>query len=107
MRLVVVEKLDTSFKARVHAILFKPFVMLALEPMLLSIVVYMSLAYGIMYLLVRLSSTSLIRAVGVYADFPQFPAIPFVFVGNHGFTTGQNGLVFLSVFTGGAICTAL
>jgi hypothetical protein len=49
---MIVEKLDTSFKARVHAILFKPFVMLALEPMLLTIVTYMSLAYGIMYLLV-------------------------------------------------------
>ena len=52
---VAVEKMDTSFNARVHDILYKPFVMLAQEPMLATIVAYMSLAYGIMYLLVRRS----------------------------------------------------
>jgi uncharacterized MnhB-related membrane protein len=47
-----VEKLDQSFKARVHNILFKPFIMVAQEPMLAVIILYMSVIYGIMYLLV-------------------------------------------------------
>lgn len=46
------EKLDQSFKARVYNILFKPFIMVAQEPMLAVIILYMSVIYGIMYLLV-------------------------------------------------------
>lgn len=48
-----VEKLDQSFKSRIHNILFKPFIMVAHEPMLAAIILYQSVVYGIMYLLVR------------------------------------------------------
>jgi len=101
--MVEVEKLDQSFKSRVHNILFKPFIMVAHEPMLAAIILYQSVVYGIMYLLVsyraRRGSFAMLTA--------QFPAFPFVFVVNHGFNPGQNGLVFLAIFAGGTICTVL
>jgi hypothetical protein len=102
--MIEVEKLDQSFKSRVHNILFKPFIMVAHEPMLAAIILYQSVVYGIMYLLVSpilksRSSEPMLTA--------QFPAFPFVFVVNHGFNPGQNGLVFLAIFAGGTICTVL
>jgi hypothetical protein len=82
-----VEKADTSFSARLESILLKPFIMLALEPMLLAVTLYMSFVYGVVYLL--------------------FEAYPFVFERNHGFNSGENGLAFLGFFSGGAICVIL
>lgn len=58
--------------------------MLALEPMLLAVTLYMSFVYGLVYLL--------------------FEAFPFVFVINHGFNEGENGLAFIAFFLGGALC---
>jgi len=98
-----VEKLDQSFKSRVHNILFKPFIMVAHEPMLAAIILYQSVVYGIMYLLVSFTLPSLLFSLLMQ----QFPAFPFVFVVNHGFNPGQNGLVFLAIFAGGTICTVL
>ncbi|ORX38301.1 hypothetical protein BD324DRAFT_655675 [Kockovaella imperatae] len=66
---------------RLNNILFKPFVMLVQEPMLMAVTLYMSFVYGIVYLL--------------------FEAYPFVFIINHGFNTGENGLCFLGFFGGG------
>jgi hypothetical protein len=37
----------------------------------------------------------------------QFEAFPFVFVENHGFNVGENGLCFLGFFMGGVICVLL
>lgn len=102
--MVAVEKLDQSFKSRVHNILFKPFIMVAHEPMLAAIILYQSVVYGIMYLLV---STILNSRSFESMLTGQFPAFPFVFVVNHGFNPGQNGLVFLAIFAGGTICTVL
>ncbi len=51
------------------------------EPMLLAVTVYMSFVYGVVYLL--------------------FEAFPFVFIYNHGFNTGEEGLAFLGFFAGG------
>lgn len=45
------EKQDHSFKARMNDILLKPFIILALEPMLLAVTLYMSFVYGLVYLL--------------------------------------------------------
>lgn len=78
--------------------------MLLQEPMLLAITVYMSFVYGVVYLL--------------------FEALPFVFIqvsrlghdgrlGHslisqvHGFNEGENGLAFLALPLGGAICVGL
>ncbi|KIR41788.1 polyamine transporter 1 [Cryptococcus deuterogattii 99/473] len=78
------EKQDHSFKARMNDILLKPFIILALEPMLLAVTLYMSFVYGLVYLL--------------------FEAYPFVFERNHGFNAGEEGLAFLGFFSGGCIC---
>lgn len=59
----------------------------ALEPMLLAVTVYMSFVYGVVYLL--------------------FEAYPFVFVNNHGFNAGEEGLTFLFFFSGGLSCCIL
>jgi MFS family permease len=75
------ERQDTSFRARLETILLKPFIMLALEPMLMAVTLYMSFVYGVVYLL--------------------FEAFPFVFQQNHGFNAGENGLAFLAFFLGG------
>ncbi|ORY35819.1 major facilitator superfamily domain-containing protein [Naematelia encephala] len=77
------EKADHAFKARLNAILFKPFIMLALEPMLLACTLYMSFVYGVVYLL--------------------FEAFPFVFERNHGFNSGEDGLAFLGLLSGGVL----
>ncbi len=55
----------------------------ALEPMLLAVTIYMSFCYGVAYLL--------------------FEAYPFVFIKNHGFNSGEEGLAFLGFFGGGCI----
>ncbi|WVR09419.1 hypothetical protein IAU60_006486 [Kwoniella sp. DSM 27419] len=78
------ERADHSWKARVNDILFKPFIILALEPMLMAVTLYMSFVYGVVYLL--------------------FEAYPFVFAINHGFNNLQVGLCFLGFFTGGFLC---
>jgi hypothetical protein len=51
--------------------------------MLLSVTIYMSFVYGVVYLL--------------------FEAYPFVFIKNHGFNTGEEGLCFLGFFFGGVL----
>ncbi|ODN83577.1 hypothetical protein L202_01692 [Cryptococcus amylolentus CBS 6039] len=81
------EKNDTSFKGRVNDILLKPFIILAKEPMLQAVTLYMSFVYGVVYLL--------------------FEAFPFVFVQIHGFNMGENGLTFLGFFLGGVIAVIL
>jgi hypothetical protein len=58
--MMIVEKSPTDFKTRINNILFKPFIMLVQEPMLLAVTLYMSFVYGVVYLL--------------------FEAFPFVFV---------------------------
>ena len=55
--------------------------------MLLAVTLYMSFVYGVVYLL--------------------FEAYPYVFIKNHGFNTGENGLAFLGFFGGGFSCVIL
>lgn len=93
-----IERRKGDFKTTVKDILLKPFIMLCkalchfsllltpvLEPMLMAVTIYMSFVYGIVYLL--------------------FEAYPFVFVKNHGFNAGENGLAFLGFFAGGCLAT--
>ena len=100
-----VERKDQAWQSRIQNILFKPFVMLgkllrlsfhvsmsllyfaAFEPMLAALTIYMSFIYGVIYLL--------------------FEAYPFVFIYNHGFNTGEEGLAFLGVFFGGLTAVIL
>lgn len=53
----------------------------------MAVTLYMSFVYGIVYLL--------------------FEAYPFVFVKNHGFNAGENGLAFLGFFAGGVLATVV
>ncbi|EJU05858.1 MFS general substrate transporter [Dacryopinax primogenitus] len=77
------ERADTNLRARVSAILARPFKVLFLEPMLIFITIYMSFVYGCIYLL--------------------FEAFPIVFTIGHGMNEGESGLMFLPLFLGGAV----
>ncbi|TXT08865.1 hypothetical protein VHUM_02993 [Vanrija humicola] len=80
-----IERRDTSAKQLVSNILLKPFIMLAKEPILLAVTIYMAFVYGVIYLL--------------------FEAFPFVFIDIYHFNAGENGLAFLGFFTGATVST--
>ncbi|TFK80170.1 MFS general substrate transporter [Polyporus arcularius HHB13444] len=77
------ERNQMSLGHKISHILSRPFLILAYEPMLIAITIYMSFVYGCIYLL--------------------FEAFPIVFSEGHGFNAGFTGLTFLSVFIGGCI----
>jgi hypothetical protein len=64
-------------------ILFKPIHMMMADVVLTLVAVYISMVYGIMYLL--------------------FPAMPFVFVEGHGFNPAQLGCTFISLTLGATL----
>jgi hypothetical protein len=72
---------SVSFSRRLSNVVGKPFVILAHEPMLIAITVYMSFVYGCIYLL--------------------FEAYPIVFTEGHHFNAGISGLMFLPLPIGG------
>ncbi|PPR04190.1 hypothetical protein CVT24_010738 [Panaeolus cyanescens] len=74
------EKQDWSFKGVVHRTLFRPFSMLAQEPILVLITLYLSIVYGLLYAL--------------------FQAFPVVFIVRRGLSIGENGLMFIGVGIG-------
>ncbi|KAJ6544474.1 MFS polyamine transporter [Mycena capillaripes] len=74
------EKQDWSVRGVVNRTLFRPFQMLAGEPILVLVTVYLSLIYGVMYCL--------------------FEAFPIIFISKRGFTIAQDGLVFIGVGIG-------
>lgn len=78
-------KLDASTLLR--STLAKPFIMLAQEPMLLALTIYMAFVYGVLYLL--------------------FEAYPIVFQQGHGFNAGISGLMFLAFFLGGVVAVII
>ncbi|EAU86587.2 multidrug transporter [Coprinopsis cinerea okayama7 len=77
------ERQDWSMKGILHRTLFRPFKMLAMEPILVLVTVYLSLVYGLLYAL--------------------FSAFPVIFIGTRGFTIAQTGLVFIGVGIGTSI----
>ncbi|CEQ40292.1 SPOSA6832_01927 [Sporobolomyces salmonicolor] len=78
-------KQDESFKAILRRTVLKPFIMIVEEPMLATL--YMSLVYGVVYLL--------------------FEAIPIVFMGAHHLNAGECGLVFLALLLGAVFAVFL
>ncbi|KAJ7674080.1 MFS polyamine transporter [Mycena polygramma] len=74
------EKQDWSIGGVINRTLFRPFRMLAGEPILVLVTLYLSLVYGVLYGL--------------------FEAFPIIFIEKRGFTIGQNGLIFLGVGIG-------
>ncbi|KAJ7461146.1 MFS polyamine transporter [Mycena latifolia] len=81
------EKQDWSPRGIVHRTLFRPFQMLAGEPILVLVTLYLSLVYGVMYCL--------------------FEAFPIIFVQKRGFTIAQDGLVFIGIGLGTTLGAAL
>ncbi|GAA6039859.1 hypothetical protein JCM8097_006766 [Rhodosporidiobolus ruineniae] len=81
------KKKDNSVKAVLNRTIFKPFIIFFQEPMLAVITMYMSFTYGIVYLL--------------------FEAIPIVFEQVHGLNSGESGLVFLALLSGGVVAVGL
>ncbi|KAJ7088126.1 MFS polyamine transporter [Mycena epipterygia] len=81
------EKQDWSPRGVIHRTLFRPFRMLAGEPILVLVTIYLSLIYGVMYCL--------------------FEAFPIIFVEKRGFTIAQNGLVFIGIGIGTTLGAAL
>lgn len=82
-----IELVKIEWKDRLNKTLLKPFIMLAQEPMLLVMTIYLSFVYGVVYLL--------------------FEAFPIVFEQGHGFNAGIGGLMFLPFFLGGCAAVVL
>ncbi|KAJ7065559.1 MFS polyamine transporter [Mycena amicta] len=81
------EKQDWTPSGVVHRTLFRPFQMLAGEPILVLVTIYLSLVYGVMYCL--------------------FEAFPIIFIEKRGFTIAQDGLVFIGIGLGTTLGAAL
>ncbi|SCZ92534.1 BZ3500_MvSof-1268-A1-R1_Chr5-2g07952 [Microbotryum saponariae] len=69
-------------KEVINRTILKPFRMAGelARPMLLLLTLYMSLVYGVIYLM--------------------FEAVPIIFQGNHGLNAGESGLIFLALLAG-------
>ncbi|KAF8168994.1 major facilitator superfamily domain-containing protein [Mycena galopus ATCC 62051] len=74
------ERQDWSLKGILNRTLFRPFRMLAGEPILVLVTLYLSLVYGVVYCL--------------------FEAFPIIFIEKRGFTITQNGLIFIGIGIG-------
>ena len=82
-----IDERKRDIRSELNNTILKPFIMLFLEPMLSSLTLFMSLIYGVLYLL--------------------FEAYPIVFgPGGHNFNEGIQGLMFLPLFIGG-FCACL
>jgi len=77
------EQQDWSVKGVLRRTIYRPFNMLAMEPILVLVTIYLSLVYGVLYAL--------------------FEAFPIVFSQKHGLTIAQTGLIFIGVGVGSAI----
>jgi DHA1 family multidrug resistance protein-like MFS transporter len=74
------EEIEVDFRELVSKNFSRPLRLLFTEPIVLSISIYMSFIYGILYLFIT--------------------AYPLVFVGVHGFNSGQSGLTFFGMICG-------
>ncbi|KAL6304116.1 MFS polyamine transporter [Sparassis latifolia] len=74
------EKSDWSVRGVLHRTLYRPIIMLVMEPILVLVTLYTAFIYGILYSL--------------------FEAMPVIFMGKHGFTIGECGLIFIGVGIG-------
>ncbi|KAF7378065.1 MFS general substrate transporter [Mycena sanguinolenta] len=81
------EKQDWSFKGVSERTLLRPFRMLAGEPILILITIYLTVLYGVLYGLLQ--------------------AFPIIFIEKRGFTIGQNGLTFIAMGIGSTAGSAL
>ncbi|TFY76298.1 hypothetical protein EWM64_g7712, partial [Hericium alpestre] len=75
-----IEKQGWSIRELLNRTLFRPFLMLFMEPILLLICIYMAVVYGVIYAL--------------------FEAFPVIFIGLHGLTASQTGMIFIGIGVG-------
>ncbi|POR32931.1 Putative transporter, partial [Tolypocladium paradoxum] len=80
------EEIEVDFRELMTKNFSRPLRLLFTEPIILSLSIYMSFIYGILYLFLT--------------------AYPIVFVGVHGFTPGQSGLTFFGMIFGQLIAGA-
>ena len=94
------EKQDWSFWGVLNRTLFRPFKMLAQEPILLLITIYMSVVYGLLYgrESIRFFDHRSVRSLPLSVSV--FEAFPVIFMGRHGFSIAQTGLIFIGVGIG-------
>ncbi|ORY88386.1 major facilitator superfamily domain-containing protein [Leucosporidium creatinivorum] len=74
------ERADFSFKSIVTRTIARPFVMLATEPILMLVTIYLSIIYGLLYAL--------------------FSVFPIIWESLRGFNAGESGLIFIGVGIG-------
>ncbi|KZS90135.1 MFS polyamine transporter [Sistotremastrum niveocremeum HHB9708] len=77
------ELMDRSLKGLLHRTVFRPFQMLALEPILILVTIYLSIVYGLLYAL--------------------FESFPIIWAEKRGFNLGESGLIFIGVGIGTTI----
>ena len=75
-----IEKLDRSILQTIIRSIYRPFLVLALEPMCLNLCILSAILLGVLYLF--------------------FGAFELVFANNHGFELWQTGLTFLGIMVG-------
>ena len=91
------EKQDWSIRGLIHRTVFRPFIMLLQEPILVLVTIYVSLVYGILY--ARKFPCSRHRRLTL-TRYAVFEALPVIFEGKHGFSISQVGLIFIGVGIG-------
>jgi hypothetical protein len=75
-----IEVMDRSITQTIIRSIYRPFLLLALEPMCLNLCLFSAILLGVLYLF--------------------FGAFNIVFMNNHGFELWQVGLSFLGIFVG-------
>jgi DHA1 family multidrug resistance protein-like MFS transporter len=95
------EKQDWSIAGVIHRTVFRPFHMLALEPILILITIYLSVVYGLLFGRKRFIFSFL--HVLYLTCMPVFEAFPIIFIEKRGFTIAQDGLIFIGVGAGATI----
>ena len=96
------EKQDWSITAVIQRTVFRPFHMLALEPILVMVTIYLSIVYGLLFGR-KLCFPSFVLHIWFGEISPVFEAFPIIFIEKRGFTIAQDGLIFIGVGTGSTI----
>ena len=101
------EKQDWSIAAVIHRTIYRPFHMLALEPILVLITIYLSVVYGLLYGRKRPSYLPFVFYNLTWTNIAVFEAFPIIFIEKRDFTITQDGLVFIGVGIGTSIAAVI
>ena len=95
------ERESVHWTKRIEHILTRPFRVLFAEPMLMAITLYMSVCIFYYHFFFQANSIFLQFIYGCI--YLLFEAYPIVFAEGHHLNSGESGLTFLPLFTGGVI----